>query len=408
MVECENMNRIGIYVVITFAVCSLLLLPTLSSASSNPEFIMHASGVVQYSASDPSTTINKAVPVFGIGWSDTDITFAAQHFTLIDTDFGYSTAMQSIKAKNPNVKVVGYKETMMYTYLDDWAEVNSHEDWFVHDTNGQRVTSTGWNWYLMDVSSAGYRQHWVSYVNSKLSRQPGYDGVLADDVWNTIADYMLPSFSSTVPASVITNWHTNVIGFLQYAKDNLLSGKILINNSDEWDGTDYISITDGEVIEGFAHASWDSATSYDRPSIDVLATKCVTGKIVFATSGIDGDTATPTQKGTMLQYCYASFLVGMGGSNAYWSWTSTGGAIYNDLYGAFQPIMDTNIGQPTDTYYSSQNVYMRDFTQGKAIVNPSSSTRIVNLGGTYKLLNGTTVSTVTLNSYSGEILLSST
>jgi hypothetical protein len=402
------MNRIGIYVIITFAICSLLLLPTFSSASSNPEFIMHASGVVQYSASDPSTTINKAVPVYGIGWSDSDTTFAAQHFTFVDTDFGHSAAMQNLKAKNTDVKIVGYKEVMMYNYLDDWAEVNSHEDWFVHDASGSRIKSTGWNWYLMDAGSAGYRQHWISYVNNKLGSLPAYDGVFADDVWNTIADYMLSSFSSTVPASVISNWHSNMIGFLQYAKANLRSGKILISNSDEWNGIDYISITDGEMIEGFAHASWDSVSSYARPSIDVLARKCATGKIVWAASGIDGSAATQTQIDAMLKYCYASFLVGMSGSNAYWSWTSTGGAIYNDLHGAFQPIMDTNIGQPTDTYYQSQNVYMRDFTGGKVVVNLASSSFTVNLGGTYKLLDGTTVSSITLNSHSGEILLSST
>jgi hypothetical protein len=192
---------------------------------------------------------------------------------------------------------------------------------------------------------------------------------------------------------------------LQYIKANLLPGKILIVNADEFNTNDYLSIADGQCIEGYAHASFEPATSYDRPSIDVLARKCATGKIVWATSGIDGSTATQTQIDTMLKYCYASFLVGMGGSNAYWAWTSMGGGVYYDLYGSFQSIMDTNIGQPTGAYYQSQNVYMRDFTGGKVLSNPSTNSYTVNLGQTYTDLAGNSVTSLVMNPHTGAVLV---
>jgi hypothetical protein len=354
-------------------------------------------------------TINKAVPVYGIGWSDGDITFAAQHFTLVDTDFGHSAAIQSLKTKNANVKVVGYKDAMFSdSTRDDWATVNANEAWFVHDANGSRIYNHVWSCWLMDVSNVGWRQHVVSYLNNKFSSEPAYDGVLLDDIWDAMPDWAVAVFSpQVVPTSVRNALHTNMIGFLQYLKANITLGKIIIANTDDWNDNDYLNIVNGMTIEGYEHASWESATSYDRPSIDVLAGRCATGKIVWAASGIDGSTATQTQIDAMLKYCYVSFLVGMCGSNTYWSWTSTGGAIYNDLYGGFQPIMDTDIGQPIGAYYQSQNVSMRDYTKGKAIINPSSNTYTVNLGGNYKLLDGTIVSSVILNSYSGEILLNS-
>jgi hypothetical protein len=364
--------------------------------------------IPQVKAQSAGTSINKAIPYFVSGsLSSTQISFIATHFTLLEVSFTIdSSSLQAIKTQDPNMKIIGYKDLLgEHTYDEDWAEVNSHENWFVHDASGSRIMQMQWGWYLMDVGSAGWRQHWVSYVNSRINNAQ-YDGILADDVWDTMASWYLASFNKVVPNSVISRWRTDTIGMLQYIRANLLSSKILIVNSDEWSTNDYLNVADGQCIEGYVHASWDSATSYGRPSIDVLARKCVTGKIVWATSGIDGGTATQTQIDAMLKYCYASFLVGMDGSNAYWSWTSTGGAIYYELYGAFQPIMDTNIGQPTGAYYSSQNVYMRDFTGGKVLFNPSTSSYTVNLGQTYTDLAGNSVTSLTMNPHTGGVLVS--
>ncbi len=67
--------------------------------------------------------------------------------------------------------------------------------------------------------------------------------------------------------------------------------------------------------------------------------------------------------------------------------------------------MGTRIGSPVGAYYQSQNVYMRDFSGGKVVSNPTGGSYTVNLGGNYKLLDGTTVSSVTLAAYSAEICL---
>jgi hypothetical protein len=364
--------------------------------------------IPQVKAQSAGTPINKGIHYYVTGsLSSAQISFLATHFTLLGVNFAIDiSSLQAIKTQNPNMKIVGYKDMVgEHTYDGDWAEVNSHEDWFLHDASGSRIVQTGWGWYLMDVGSAGWRQHWVSYVNSQINNAQ-YDGILADDVWDAMYSWYLAGFNKVVPNSAISRWHTDTLGMLQYIRANLLPGKILIVNSDEWSTNDYLNIADGQCIEGYVHASWDSVSSYARPSIDVLARKCATGKIVWAASGIDGGTATQTQIDAMLKYCYASFLVGMSGSNAYWSWTSMGGAIYYELYGAFQPIMDTNIGQPTGAYYSSQNVYMRDFTGGKVLFNPSTSSYTVNLGQTYTDLAGNSVTSLVMQPHTGSVLVS--
>jgi len=403
------MNKIGICMIIAVTMSGLLRLPSARalSASSTPNVTVSARGVVQYPASDPSTPINTATYFYGFGsFTGTQISFIATHFALLDVSFGTSlTSLQAIKTANPNIKIIGYKDLIGKSPgSDDWAEVNSHEEWFVHDASGNRILNTAWNWYLMDVASTGWRQHFVSYVNSELSSQPSYDGVFADDAWNTIASWALSSFDKTIPASVISNWHANTIGFLQYAKANLLSGKLLIVNSDEWNTNDYINIVDGQMLEGYEHCSWIPVTTVetDRPSVSVLASKCTTGKIVWAGSGAVITGVNQAQIELMVKYCYASFLMGMSGSKAYLGWDQ------GDFFSSYQMIMDTDIGQPVASYYSAQNVQMRDFTKGRVLLNPSANSHTVSLGGNYQLLNGTALSSIVLAPWSGEILLSLT
>jgi hypothetical protein len=64
------------------------------------------------------------------------------------------------------------------------------------------------------------------------------------------------------------------------------------------------------------------------------------------------------------------------------------------------------IGTATNDYYYSQGVFMRDFTNGRAIVNPDpTSPRTVTVGTGYKDLYGNAVSSITMKPDSGAVLL---
>jgi hypothetical protein len=399
------MNKIKIYVIITLTIGGLLLLTTFASALTTSNATVYTSGLVL----SISTSINKNLIAYGFSWNSSSISFVANHYTLLDTHFGQQSAMQSIKAINPNIKIIGYKCLLgMTTSMDDWAEVNSHEDWFVHDANGNRMQGDarfGPYAYLMDVNSPGWRQHWVSYVNNELTS--AYDGVFGDNCWNMMASWRQAYFSSTVPASVVAGWHNGMIGFLQYIKANLMSGKILVVNSDEFDTNDYLQIVDGEMFEGVGHGLWQTTDQVDTDimeHIQSLARKSSFGKIVLMDSGTLTTSASQAQIDKVSNFCYASFLIGLNGLQASWGWTQNSVGWYNTI--TYLPIMDTNIGSPTGAYYSSQNVYMRDFTGGKVLFNPSANSYTINLGGTYTLLNGTSVTRIGLAPYTGETLLS--
>jgi hypothetical protein len=407
------MNKFVIYVIITLTISGLLLLPTFSSASTTSNVTLRTSGLVL----SIRTSINKNLCVYGYSWNSNAISVAAS-CTLLITDLYQQSTMQSIKAINPNIKIVGYKDLIgMTTGWDaasaaDWAIVNSHEDWFVHDANGNRLqggAGFGPGSYLMDPSSPGWRQHYVSYVNNELASSPAYDGVFGDNCWDRIVNWVQAMFSTPIPPSVVAGWHDAMMGFLQYIKANLMPDKILVVNSDEYSTDDYLQIVDGQFLEGFDHSLGSPVTQVDYNlvyNIDALVRKSATGKIVCANSGTLTTGASQAQIDKVSKFCYAAFLLGLNGSQASWSWTQTATGQYNTI--TYLPIMDTNIGSPTGAYYSSQNVYMRDFIGGKVLFNPSANSYTINLGGTYTLLNGTSVTSIGLAPYTGETLLSPT
>jgi len=198
--------------------------------------------------------------------------------------------MLQIKAVNPNVKILGYKDFLgQQPTANDWTEVNKHEDYFAHDANGNRIRNSDWGWYLMDISSLGWRQYLVSYINAH-TNNGAYDGVFADDVWTVFWDVY--KFDQTVPTSIKTNLKTDMLGLLQYVKSNMLPGKVLFINTDDWTTQNYISASDGMMIEGYGHAAWESL---DNPGsqgisnilqqINALSLNSGNGKIVWANSG---------------------------------------------------------------------------------------------------------------------------
>jgi hypothetical protein len=106
-----------------------------------------------------------------------------------------------------------------------------------------------------------------------------------------------------------------------------------------------------------------------------------------------------------LQWDMANYLLAKGGQS-YFFW---GGA---SQYGR-GPILQhelervQSIGRPTDNFHQSQGVYMRDFTRGLALVNPtSSSSYTMNLPiGRYQDLYGKPVGSYTIPPGTGVVLL---
>jgi hypothetical protein len=119
----------------------------------------------------------------------------------------------------------------------------------------------------------------------------------------------------------------------------------------------------------------------------------------------DGKSNAPTGA-TVLQlarYCFASTLLGAQHNKNYLSLTNDAG--YMEQF--YKQLYSLDIGNQLGKYYvvTGTHVYARDFSKAKVLVNPSTSSYPISLGGSYKNLDGQTVSSITMNAHTGEILL---
>jgi hypothetical protein len=340
-----------------------------------------ASGIIK------PTTILKHLVVYS-RIDDATAAFIASHFDLVDFDFDYTVGFEKIKALNPNVIMVGYKCIFgMWPEFEDWAEVNAHEDWFLHDIYGNRLI-TNYGWYAMDVGNSGWREHYANFVKAKLSTYPMVDGIFADNAWEArtlLRDpWTVPV--SQVPSSIHDNWNANMAGMIQYVK-NALGNKLLVINSNEDHGY-FLQYCDGQMLEGFMHGAWSGLYDYpDDPFswISPLEVLSATGKIVMAHSGANipqnPSASEVEQTHKVMLYCLSGFLLGYSG-NANFGFQFldtdyTGHRCYWDE-------MDYPVGNPIGSRYNVQgDLWARDFTNGKVFLNIGDvNTYTVNVAGT--------------------------
>ena len=111
-----------------------------------------------------------------------------------------SGRIAALKAANPNVKVLVYKELPgTYDYachngVDDQqlaagvgycAANQQHPDWFLTDTTGSRIQFCDYQGiWQMDPGNAAYQDAWFSNVSADMKAH-GWDGVMLDDANST-------------------------------------------------------------------------------------------------------------------------------------------------------------------------------------------------------------------------------
>ena len=379
---------------------------------------VHGNHTISVSSLFTSTLeLKTAIIIYGTAYlSSAQQAYVANNFDMLVTGMDTEQAtLAGIKALNPNILIFVYMDTIATSKTDSssvyWSTVNAHEDWFIHDNAGNRVINNyWWGWYLMDVRS-GWRDFYVQYANTLLS-SPYVDGLYGDDVlneirWTITAGVFSDAVTNTVlttsdfSSSYLNNWKSDIVSFLNYVDSHLVANKKFIINSEERDTNIYLTNTsvDGKMAENFV-----SVTTENRFLEDVngMVRDSATGKIFIAESTGGWEPYTPSQHSG--EFCYASALLAMNGEHCYFGFNY--GAYYGFEQGSsHMPTLAPNLGSPSGAYYKSQSVYWRDFANGKVLVNPSDVSYTVNLGGNYQLLDGTIVSSINLEPWSGEIIL---
>ncbi|HEX2044488.1 MAG TPA: putative glycoside hydrolase [Gaiellaceae bacterium] len=325
----------------------------------------------------------------------------------------------ALKAANPNLKAIVYKDmaaTVQYAShdgVDDellpagvgyYDAHRNHPDWFLLDTQGRRVESAHFSGvWLMDVGSRAYQDRWLANVASEL-RGKGWDGVMLDDTNYSPAWHLAGRTLAKYPGDA--QYAAATRSFLARVGPPLMADGFLVlpnvytvwpSGHDVW--RDWIQFTSGAVQEywtkwgedasqHFTGADW----SYRREFLRITQQA---GKVYL------GITYAPLDDVRSMRYARASFLLDWnGGRSALVFEPSPGG---QDPY---SQEWTADVGMPLGRAYQAGRVWRRDFETGVVLVNPSTSTASIALGGTFYTPNGTAVTSVSLRPASGLVLRS--
>ncbi len=292
--------------------------------------------------------------------------------------------------------------------------------WLLRDASGNLLTSTQYGSYVADVGNSAYQQAWIANTLAFLAAYPGLKGVFIDQVLNDIA----PT-TGAYPAEYPTQgaWAAAMASFISAVGPALQAHGyyVLVNavgyiagDSDSLDGTADVAWWQqlGPSVSGLMNEYYDqvsdgsntlraSGTAYWTQYWDgwqrLISTAQNMGKdFVGVTYGAPGDTQTMT-------YAKASFLQQWNGGNSTLIFNPT------DNSDPWNSAWTTDIGQPAATSQQVGTGWMRQYTNGIALVNPDpNNPQTFQLPGSYLTPNGTTVTTVTLQPTTGMILQGTT
>jgi len=272
-------------------------------------------------------------------------------FDLLSVFFNLDSFIPRIKSLNPNCKIIGYRDIMgANENLEDWSEINQHEDWFLHDLNGERLVNKNWGWCCLDIRNQEVRDHQVNYMRNKLVL--GFDGVFTDDVWTHFWRNQWTVDESLVPE--IPEWHDEMRSFLQYIKRQLGNNLVIANTPND---ADYPYDCDGKAEERFPYA-WPVLEE-----INALNVISGAGKYYLAWPRL-WENWTEQE----FLYSFGCFLLGVNGNNAHYGtdlWASQMG---------YYSQMDYDFGGARGACYVVEgDLYGRDFDNYKVLVNLSTT-----------------------------------
>ncbi len=388
-------------------------------------FLTYLIGIV--AAANPAaamTTAPSSTGVLALRNGDIAAVSSTARYSTIVLNAWEAPRIPALKAANPSVKVLVYKDmssTRSYAVtngVDDRllpagvgyaAAAATHPEWFLVDDSGRRVEWAGYpgHWW-MDIGSSSYAQTWGDNVAAEMTAA-GWDGVMVDNAmtsphWYLPGTAVLAKYPNdatyqaaterflaavgprlrTAGFSVVPNFGGNVPSLDLYRRWTSYTSGGLREYWGRWgDGA-----TGGVGLTG---SNWD----HQMAQLDAVEAQ---GKSFLGVAyGKVTDVA-------FMRYARASFLLGWGGGSSSLLYaTPTAGT---DPY---SPDWTIDIGTPLGPRVAIGAGWKRAFTGGVAVVNPTSvQTITIALGGSYVTAEGATVTSVTLPPASGVVLRTAT
>ena len=329
-----------------------------------------------------------------------------------------------IKKASPNTKVLAFEsasEVVDYScpcpvsYQQAVAHDRAHpkDPWLLYSSAGRSLLMPHYpNNHLVNVGSASFQRQWAKGVANILGRD-GFDGVYIDSVLGRISDTgAKPTLYKTDEA-----WEKAMRGWVKYVGPALKAkGFYVLANtykSGPNDGSDDIAwwTSLAPYVSGLQAEYWEEAANSKTP-FDTNPC-CWTGHWLNWLKLADAAQANGTDffaagKGTadntqLMSYLRGSYLLVWNGKGGGFSYTHQP----FDNTDFWNPAWTTYIGKPKGARFQVGVGWRRNYSQGTVIVNPNpSKSQSVNLGGSFKTIDGKSVTSVVVQPRSAAILTS--
>ena len=347
---------------------------------------------------DTSSRIAVLTDQLPAGMSEAQIRFAATHY--VGTQKLTLKLSRPLRAINPRFLVLHYHLAMWQSapnvvfitegnvWGNDYPVVSTHESWFWHNRENQRVTSNQDGKLLMNVSDPGFRDHWRDSLIRQVE-DGDYDGVFFDSASPALlqGEARSPADPRLFADGVRTNTFDELGGKSWIAAweewiadlDRSLSTKRipLIPNVGNlvttWDNTDYAlaagAFSEGFLDPGFSTADWKAAA-------DQTLRLVRRNKIVILQNYLRSPDDVARRR-----FLLAGYLL-VKDARTYLAYFSS-----DPL--EWYPEWDLDLGAAqksavTMDDLSWEGIYRRDFEKGIVLVNPGTDAIEVKLDGTFK------------------------
>ena len=283
-----------------------------------------------------------------------------QYFTFLGIqDPGSCTA-------SPRNNQVAYK-------AGDFCDISqNHPDWFLLDTNGQRIRSKG-DVYRMDPGNAEWRNFFLTRVLEWQNRT-GWSGLFLDSLEASLAEL---ERNGTIPAKYPddSSYRAAITGFLQFLRANYSQpyGRPILANItiglDDAAWSSYMQYLDGAMQERWA-TEWEMNKYINEPKweADLARAEKFQGQGKYLILVSPGNRADANRQ----NFAFASYLLISNGKAAF---RYSNSDVYSEvwMYNNYQ----IDLGTPLGPRYKSGNLWKRDFTKGVVIVDPVNHTATI-------------------------------
>jgi hypothetical protein len=305
----------------------------------------------------------------------------------------------------------GYADA--YAIYTSSSLVTQHPEWILKDSIGTKLYIP-WGCsggtcpqYAADIGNPAWQQNYINGVKTLAAK--GYKGVFVDDVdmdinvGNGLGQSVAPVDPRTGLLMTDTVWKSYFAQFMEQLRA-AVPGMEIVHNAVWFAGGGLHDASNPYIAREMKAADYidierglnDSGLTGGTGSWSVYAVMRYVDRV--HSYGAHVIYQSYAQDATAAEYNLSGYLLTNDGGD----YVSTTGV---SLPGQWWSGYDTNLGDALGARYLWNGVWRRDFTGGIVLLNePGSTTKTLDLGGTFRNTSGQSVTSVTLSASRGAVL----